>query len=440
MLTKDENDLLCRVEGEAPMGQLMRRHWTPVCLIEEVPDPDGTPVQARVFGEDLVVFRDTHGQVGVMDEYCPHRRASLVFGRNEDGGLRCLYHGWKMDVHGQVLEMVSEPAASSLAQKVRHRAFAVQEWGGFVWAYMGPPDTQPEFVPPAWAPTAETRVTIAKVMLSCNWAQILEGAIDSAHSSSLHSSDMVPARVDTAGATATNWLRPTTDKAPRMQVERGTYGFRYAAIRRPITNAATTEYVRTTVFVAPATALIPPNNLYNVANINVPADDTHTAFYFIAWGHPDQTPDTTGWRKFLGQQVGVDVDAKYRPLRTRENHFWQDRGAMKAGNFTGITGFPNQDVAMWLTMGPIADRTHDRLGASDLAIVEFRKQMVDAVRAFQAGATAIGTGDTHIPPSVCSFQAIVPKTTDWRAFGAKYVWDASGPALEPSYSTPADTR
>ena len=435
MLTREENELLCRVQGDAPMGRLMRRHWTPVCLIEEVPDPDGTPVQARVFGEDLVVFRDTEGRVGVMDEYCPHRRASLVFGRNEDGGLRCLYHGWKMDVHGQVLEMVSEPAASGMAQKVKHLAYPVQEWGGFVWAYMGPAGTQPAFVPPAWAPTADTRVTIAKVMLPCNWAQILEGAIDSAHSSSLHSSDMVPARVDTAKATGTNWLRPSTDKAPRMQVERASYGFRYVAIRRSISNAATTDYVRTTVFVAPATALIPPNNLYNVANINVPADDTNTAFYFIAWGHPDQTPDTASWRQFLCQEVGVDLDAKYRPLRNRDNHFWQDRGAMKAGNFTGITGFPNQDVAMWLTMGPIADRTQDRLGASDLAIVEFRKQMVEAVRAFQAGAPAIGTADAAIPTSVCAFQAIVPKSTDWRVFDTHYVWDASGPALEPSYST-----
>ena len=440
MLTREENELLCRVEGDAPMGQLMRRHWTPVCLIEEVPDADGTPVQARVFGEDLVVFRDTEGRVGVMDEYCPHRRASLVFGRNEDGGLRCLYHGWKMDVHGQVLEMVSEPAASGMAQKVKHKAYPVQEWGGFVWAYMGPPATQPAFVPPAWAPTADTRVTIAKVMLPCNWAQILEGAIDSAHSSSLHSSDMVPARVDSAKATDTNWLRPSTDKAPRMQVERAPYGFRYAAIRRPISQAATTDYIRTTVFVAPATALIPPNNLYNVANINVPADDTLTAFYFIAWGHPEQTPDTLTWRRFLRQEVGVDLDAKYRPLRNRDNHFWQDRGAMKAGNFTGITGFPNQDVAMWLTMGPIADRTHDRLGASDLAIVEFRKQMVEAVRAFQAGAPAIGTGDAGVPASVCAFQAIVPKSTDWRAFEARYVWDTSGPALEPSYSTPAPQK
>ena len=438
MMTKEENDLMCRVEGDAPMGRLMRQHWTPVCLLEEVSEPDGAPVKARVFGENLVVFRDTDGRVGVLDEACPHRRASLVLGRNEEGGLRCLYHGWKMDVQGAVLEMASEPAASGMVDKVRHIAYPVKEWGGMVWAWFGPADAVPEFTPPAWAPTADVRVSIAKALIPCNWAQILEGAIDSAHSSSLHSSDMVPARVSTAGATDKLWLRPSTDKAPRMQVQRTGYGFRYAALRRPIQNAAANDYVRSTVFVAPATALIPPNNLYNVANINVPMDDTSTAFYFIAWGDPAQTPETESWRKFLRQTVGVDLDVDYRPLRNAGNKFWQDRQAMKAGNFTGISGFPNQDIAMWVTMGPIADRSNDRLGASDLAIVEFRRVMLDAVRAFMQGEQAIGTGELAIPRSVCSFQAIVPKTTDWRDYPTHAVGAGDNlPELEPSYSVKA---
>jgi len=440
MLTHQQNDLLCRVEGDALMGQLMRRHWTPVCLAEEVSEPDGAPVKARVFGEDLVVFRDTRGSVGVMHERCPHRGASLALGRNEDCGLRCLYHGWKMDVEGNVLEMASEPAASQMAQKVKHRAYPTHEYAGFIWAYMGPRETMPDFQPPAWAPTAEARVSIAKVIVPCNWAQILEGAIDSAHSSSLHSSDMVPARVDSAKATEKNWLRPSTDKAPRMQVQRTGYGFRYAALRRPLTNAASHDYVRSTVFVAPAAALIPPNNLYNVANINVPVDDTHTAFYFMCWGHPSQTPETETWRKFLGQTLGVDLDQNYVPRRNLGNSFWQDRRAMQSGNFTGITGFPNQDIAMWVTMGAIADRTQERLGASDVAVVEFRRQMLEAVEAFARGEPAIGTGESSITPDVCAFQAIVPKSTDWRTFDAKVVWaqgDANAPALEPSYSVAA---
>jgi phthalate 4,5-dioxygenase oxygenase subunit len=433
MLTREENDLLCLVTGDAPMGQLMRRHWQPACLAEEVSEPDGAPVRARLFGEDLVVFRDTEGRVGVLGEYCPHRGVSLALGRNEECGLRCLYHGWKMDVGGNVVEMVSEPAASGMKDKVKHKAYPAHVWGGLVWTYMGPRETTPAFRPPPFAPTRETRVTIAKAVVPCNWAQVLEGAIDSAHSSSLHSSDMVPARVGGAQATDTAWLRPSTDKAPRLAVERTGYGFRYAAIRRPIVDAARTDYVRCTVFVAPATALIPPNNRYNVANINVPRDDVSTAFYFMAWGHPDDTPDTDAWRTFLGQRVGVDLDASYRPLRTRDNDFWQDRGAMKEGSFTGITGFPNQDIAMWVTMGPIADRTRDRLGASDLAIVEFRKQMVQAARDFAHGAPAIGTGTHAVADDVCAFQAIVAKSVDWKAFEAKPVWGAQGPALEPSY-------
>ena len=432
MLTAEENDLLCRVEHSAPMGGLMRRHWIPVCLTEEVAEPDGAPVKARILGEDLVVFRDTNGRVGVMDEYCPHRRVSLVLGRNEECGLRCLYHGWKLDVEGNVVEMASEPGASALKEKVKHRAYPVQEWGGWVWSYLGSTlgahgepgdanaDPPPAFEPPPCAPTATTTVSIAKVIIPCNWAQILEGAIDSAHSSSLHSSDFVPARVAAGEANATQWLRPSTDKSPRLQVQHTSYGFRYAALRRPIAsatvNAATHEYVRTTIFVAPFTVLIPPNNLYNVANINVPVDDTHTAFYFIAWGDAANTPATEEWRKFLGQQVGIDLDEQYQPKRSIDNHFWQDRQAMKAGNYTGIKGFPNQDIAMWLTMGggPIADRSVERLGASDQAVVEFRKQMVAAARAFADGAPAIGTGDARIAPGVCSFQAVMPKSSDWR--------------------------
>ena len=438
MMTPQENDLLCRVEGAAPMGQLMRQHWQAVCLIEEVAEADGTPIKARVLGEDLVVFRDTEGKVGVMDEYCPHRRASLVYGRNEDCGLRCLYHGWKMDTQGTVIEMVSEPVASGMAGKVKHKAYTTQEWGGFVWAWMGSTIAQlaergepaPAFASPPWAPTANARVSIAKIIIPCNWAQILEGQIDSAHSSSLHSSDMVPSRVDSAKATGSVWLRPSTDKSPRMQVQRTGYGFRYAAIRRPIKDAATHDYVRSTVFVAPASALIPPNDQYNVANINTPIDDTHTAFHFIAWGHPSSTPDTEAWRTFLHTQVGVDLDSKYHPKRTLDNDFLQDRAWMKEGNYTGVPGIPNQDMIMWVTMGPIADRTYDRLGASDLAIVEFRRRMMDALREFGETGRAIGTGPDAAPAGLCSYQAIVPKTTDWREHVAHSVWDgaAGGPS------------
>ncbi|HVE50321.1 MAG TPA: Rieske 2Fe-2S domain-containing protein [Casimicrobiaceae bacterium] len=416
MLTREENELLCRVERDAPMGRLMRRHWIPALLSEELPEPDSDPVPLRLLGEDLVAFRDSDGRVGVIGRYCPHRRASLVFGRNEDCGLRCLYHGWKMDVDGNVLEMPSEPQGSALAQKVKHIAYPTHEHAGFVFVYMGERETMTTFTPPPYAPTENARCAVVKIIVNANWAQILEGAIDSAHSSTLHSTDMTPARVDRAKATKDVWLRPSTDKAPRLVVERGDFGFKYAAIRRPITNSNVNDYVRITVFVSPFTVLIPPNNMYNVANINVPIDDTHTMFHFIAWTESDANAvDVEGWRKFCGAQVGVDVDREWNKVRTLDNRYLQDRQSMRLGSFTGIRGIPNQDIAMWETMGPIADRTHDRLGASDLAIVEFRRSMVEAAQTMKERGVALGSGgDWSV---LRSFEGVVPKTTDWRTLG-----------------------
>ncbi|HZV20023.1 MAG TPA: Rieske 2Fe-2S domain-containing protein, partial [Hyphomicrobiales bacterium] len=417
MLTAEENDLLCLVEGDAPMGQIFRRHWLPACLTEEVAEPDGTPLRVRLLGEKLVAFRDSDGRVGLVGEFCPHRQASLALGRNEECGLRCLYHGWKIDVDGNVLEMASEPPESRFVEKVKHKAYPTREAAGFVWTYMGPSEEMPEFQPPAFQPTPDTKISIVKIHIPCNWAQILEGAIDSAHSSSLHSSDMVPARVDSAKATGHNWLRPSTDKAPKLEVEETGFGFRYAALRRPIQNAATHHYVRMTVFIAPYTVVIPPNNLYKIAILHVPSDNTNTAFHFIAFGGPT-VPDQESWRKFCGAQVGIDVDAQFRKIRTYDNNYLQDRNAMKLGSFTGIRGIPNQDIAMWETMGPIADRSKDRLGASDLAIVEFRRIMVAAARRVQAGGAAIGTTEPRTPHILLQgYEGIVPKTTDWRTLG-----------------------
>jgi len=417
MMTAEENDLLCRVEGDAPMGRMMRRYWMPACLSEEVEEPDGPPLRVRLLGEDLVVFRDTSGRLGALDEHCPHRRASLSYGRNEENGLRCLYHGWKLDIEGNVVEMPSEPAESGFCAKVKHRAYPCQEAGGFVWVWMGDCDKAATFERPAFAPTDSTQVSVVKFVVPCNWAQILEGAIDSAHSSTLHSSDMRPARVGGAKATDKNWLRPSTDKAPKLHVQRTPFGFRYAAIRRPIFNAATHQYVRTTLFVAPITVLIPPNDVYNVANINVPIDDTHTMFHFIAWNESGEGHDTETWRKFCGAQPGIDLDENWEPRRTLANHHLQDRQAMKLGDFTGIRGIPMQDMAMWASMGPITDRTRDRLGASDLAIVEFRRIMVDAARRFVADGTALGAEVRKADAALCAFEGVIPKSDDWRTLG-----------------------
>src|SRR5262245_32835649 len=313
MLTKAQNELLCRVEGAAVMGQIMRRHWLPVCMLEEVAENDGPPVRSRLLGEDLVVFRDTAGRLGVLGEHCPHRGASLAFGRNEERGLRCLYHGWKLDVEGRVIDMPAEVPGRCERLKMQHLSYPVREGGGFAWVWMGPPGEMREFEPPAWAPHPNCRTSIVKMHAACNWAQVLEGSIDSAHSSSLHSTNMPSAEVEGATATDSAWLRPSTDKAPRLHFEPTPYGFRYAALRKPIKNADTHQYVRTTLYVAPFTVLIPPNDQYNLAQMLVPIDDVNTMFYWIAW-HPDPKKGIAqaDWRRFCGATVGEDLDENYR--------------------------------------------------------------------------------------------------------------------------------
>ena len=297
---------------------------------------------------------------------------------------------------------------------MKHKAYPAREAGGFVWCYMGPADEMPEFEPPAFAPTPDARVSATKVRVRCNWAQILEGQIDSAHSSSLHSSDMVPAQVDGAKATDANWLRPSTDKAPRFQIERTSYGFRYAAIRRPIQNEATHDYIRTTVYIAPFTALIPPNNVHNVATLLTPEDDHTTIFYFIAWNGADKPGiDADAWRKFNVLRMGRRRRCEFRrhpharerlpagPRRHEGRQLHRHPGHSQPGH---------RDVGRH----GADQRSHARsaLGASDVAVVAFRRLMVEAARTMQNGGPAIGT--TSAARAACDDQLLRRCSTENR--------------------------
>jgi phthalate 4,5-dioxygenase oxygenase subunit len=423
MLKAQDNDLLCRVQGEAPMGGIMRGVWLPACMSEEVAEPDGAPVKSRLVGEDLVVFRDTRGALGVLDEHCPHRGASLALGRNEACGLRCLYHGWKFDVQGAVVDMASEPAASPLRQNLKHRAYPVREAGGFVWVWLGDPEGIAPFETPAWAPTPTTNISIVKMHAACNWAQVLEGSIDSAHSSSLHSTNMPAARVNGSTAREGAWLRPSDDKAPRLEIQQTGFGFHYAALRRPLVDPERFNYVRTTLFIAPFTVLIPPNDRYKLAQMLVPIDDVNTMFYWIAW-HETGGIGQDEWRAFCQATPGVDLDENWRKRRNAGNRYRQDRAAMKRGDFTGIQGIPTQDMAMWESMGPIADRTREHLGSSDLAITQFRRQMIGAARRFRDNGLPFCAGQER-PAFVelASFEGLAPKSADWRTLASASIAD-----------------
>ena len=251
--------------------------------------------------------------------------------------------------------------------------------------------------------------------MRCNWAQILEGQIDSAHSSSLHSSDMVPAQVDGAKATDANWLRPSTDKAPRFQIERTSYGFRYAAIRRPIQNEATHDYIRTTVYIAPFTALIPPNNVHNVATLLTPEDDHNTIFYFIAWNGADKPGiDADAWRKFNVLRMG-------RRRRRELQRHPHARERLPAGPrrhegrqlHRHRRAFPTRTSRCGRAWGRSATASQERVGASDVAVVAFRRLMVEAARAMQNGGPAIGTTSPRMPhATISSYEGVVPKTVE----------------------------
>ena len=349
MMTPEENDLLCRVEGDAPMGQIMRRHWIPACMSEEVAEPDGAPVRVRLLGEDLVVFRDSKGRVGVLDEYCPHRRASLAFGRNEECGLRCLYHGWKFDVDGNVVEMASEPAGSGSPDASSTNAYPAREAGGFVWVYMGPPETMREFEPPALAPTPNARVSIVKVHVACNWAQVLEGP------------DQFGAFVQPAfvrhGAGARRWRQgDRVELAASLDRQGAALPGAAHQLRLPLCRDPPPDHE------CGDARLHPHHGLHRAVHRADPAqqraqcrDDADagtTITTRCSISSPGTAPDKPASSGGLAQvQRAANGASTSTGTSTasaqRDNLYLQDRAAMKAGNFTGINGIPNQDIAMW---------------------------------------------------------------------------------------------
>jgi phenylpropionate dioxygenase-like ring-hydroxylating dioxygenase large terminal subunit len=244
MLPREDNELITRVGPGTPMGDTMRRYWMPALLSSEIAEPDGPPVRVRLLGEDLVAFRDTKGRIGLLDEFCPHRRVSLYFGRNEECGLRCVYHGWKFDVDGSCLDQLNEPEELQFKHKVHITAYPTVELGGIVWAYMGPPDKMP--APPkfAWTQVAEPRRHVTKVIQECNWLQGLEGGIDTSHAPILH-------RLLTDNSTR-GGMKPSSPfvrgRAPHLVVDLTDYGYQYAGIR-PLGDSD--MHIRTYHFILP---------------------------------------------------------------------------------------------------------------------------------------------------------------------------------------------
>ena len=321
MLTREENELLCRVGPNVPMGRMLRRYWLPAIMSDEL-EPEGKPKRVRLLGEDLVAFRDKNGDVGLLEESCPHRGASLAIARNEDCILQCLYHGWKIDATGTVRETPSEPQDSTFAQRVRAVAYPTHEAGGLVWTYMGPADAQPPFVNFEWTAFPQPQRLIFKARTECNWVQAMEGALDTAHTPLLHGNAITPGAVTlTTYKSDLKIDRPSNDTRPRLHVEDTPYGLKYAAVRTPLVDPETTQYVRVTQFIAPCYVTFPAPAGFTYMQLFVPIDDCNTMFYFaqVSCERPFD-PDQIEKRRYrAGFREGIDIDADFRRAQRREN-------------------------------------------------------------------------------------------------------------------------
>src|ERR1700716_1999077 len=411
MLSREENELLCRVCAGTPMGDLMRQYWLPGALSRELPGPDSDPRRIMLLGEQLIAFRDTNGQVGVLQNNCPHRGASLFFGRNEEAGLRCVYHGWKFDTAGNCIDMPNEPAESDFRTKVKAVAYPTQERGGIVWAYMGPrsqppplPDLEGNMLPgaQAWA-----------YQQPANWFQILEGHIDTAHVSFLHYGGIQPEDVPT-GSFSEYQLR---QRSAHFEVIDTAGGAAYAA-RRPAGPGQ--AYWRVAQWMFPAFSMAPPGvlGLGKRNACEVPLDDHHTITYqmSVSRGRPGQGPNQN-MNPIPMQPITTGWYGRFQPVVQPSNDFLIDRSAQRANSgtagYTGINGIAMQDAAVTSSMGPIYDRRQEHLGTSDVMVIRVRRRMIAAIKAHMQYDTVPPGVDDPAAYRVRSGGVILPEGADW---------------------------
>jgi len=413
MLKPEDNVRITRVGAGTPMGELQRRYWLPAALSSELPDNDGAPVRVRLLGEDLVAFRDTEGKVALMDAYCPHRRAPMFFGRNEECGLRCVYHGWKFDRNGECVDMPSEPADSLFKSKVRIASYPTWEGGGLVWTYMGPAEHQPPVPDYELTRAPATHRQTSKTYEECNWLQALEGGLDTSHSSFAHNLDIHDK----------SYLR-SQDTAPRIEVYKTPYGYTYAGIR----SLPGKDYVRAYHYVMPAQQMrgrvtsrkgdhIDEHPTIN-GHIWVPIDDEHCWVYNWMYSYTPDIPVTHEYATMLEAQYGRGEDdlipGTFQLKRNRSNDYLIDRELQKNKTFTGITGVNTQDMALQEGMGPIVDRSKEHLGTSDRAIIAMRQLLLEAMNDLEAGKTPIRGTDPTTYSRVRAVDLAIAPTPDWR--------------------------
>jgi len=405
----EQNELLTRTGPGTPLGELFRRYWLPALLASELPEPDCPPVRLKLLGERMVAFRDSQGRLGLIDEFCAHRGVSLWFGRNEECGLRCPYHGWKYDVTGQCVEVPSEPAESGFCKKIKLKSYPLVEKGDILWVYMGPPGEQPPM--PEWefimVPAEQTYTS--KRLQECNYLQAMEGGIDSSHVSFLHSGAL---KTDPLFKGAKGNEYNLKDLAPVFEVVESEGGL-YIGARR---NAEEGKYYwRITPWVMPTFTMVPPRGDHPMhGHFWIPIDDESCWAWSFDYHPVRALTELERDAMIAGKGVHVAVDKNFRPLQNKDNDYLIDRAAQKAGKtYSGIEGIGMQDASLQESMGPIQDRTKENLVSTDNGIIMARHRLMKAAKELAAKGT-LPPGRDPVHQKVRSVAVVLPSGTPFK--------------------------
>ena len=407
MLSREENAYLTRTGPDTPMGAFMRRFWMPFMLSQEIAEPDGPPVRVRLLGEDLLAFRDSEGRAALVDRYCPHRRVSLFFGRNEECGIRCVYHGWKFDADGNCVDMPSEPADSNFKDKVKLKSYPVRETAGILWAYMGPAETMGDLPDLEWMAVPDDHRYVSRWYQHSNFAQAVEGEIDSAHVSFLHRK----VENDAANKAALTGAYFSGDTAPKWKVVESDFGMTLGA-RRRVENGG--YYWRMNQWFYPFYTMIAPvPSEATTTRMWVPVDDEHVNIICVSYrtDKPVSDDERHRWQNGLNSHAAV-IPGTHTPAANESNNYNIDRILQKNETYTGIVGIRAQDAAMTESPGPIVDRSLEHLGTSDTAIIKMRRLLIDGARALERGEEPAAAEDGSLY-RVRSYSVVIDTEEDF---------------------------
>lgn len=379
MLKKEQNDIVTQTGPGTPMGMVFRRYWLPALLSEQLPEPDCEPVRLELLSEKMLAFRDSEGRLGLIDEFCAHRGVSLWFGRNEQGGIRCPYHGWKYDVSGQCMEVPSEPG-TGYAERIKLKSYPMVERGGVIWVYMGPSELQPPLPEWEFATLPRSHSYMSKRVQESNWLQALEGGIDSSHVSFLHSASL---NRDPLFKGAKGNQYNLNDLSPVFEVVQADGGL-FVGARR---NAEDDQYYwRITPWIMPCFTMVPPRGDHPVhGHFWVPINDQRCWTWSFDYHPTRELTEAERQAMLAGSSIHVKVDKDYVPLARKENDYLMDRAAQRAGIlYSGIEGIGMQDASLQESMGPIQDRTRENLVNTDNGIIMTRQRLLKAAKAISA--------------------------------------------------------